>query len=143
MDEQILVPFDDSKLGALALDRAIKYPDSEITVLHVIDTRQSNYGIEGGRTDSIDEARQRVAGKLIKEAEEHAEREDKTVSTVIKEGDAGNIIVEYAIENDIDHIIMGSHNQSKVSRVLVGHIAEIVIHNSPVPVTVVREDRSS
>lgn len=142
MDEQILVPFDDSKLGALALDRALKYPESAVTVIHVIDTRQSNYGIEGGRTGSIDEARQREAEKLIKEAEEHAERQDRTVMTVIEEGDAGDVIVEYATENDIDHVIMGSHDQSRTSRILVGHIAEIVIHNSPIPVTIVRENVS-
>jgi nucleotide-binding universal stress UspA family protein len=39
---------------------------------------------------------------------------------------------------EIDHIVVGNHKQSKIFRILVGHIAEFAIHNSPVPVNIIR-----
>jgi nucleotide-binding universal stress UspA family protein len=141
MDQRILVPFDSSGLGTLALDRAFEeHPDAEVTVLHVIDTRQSTYAIEGGLSESVQQARQRIAERMIAEAERRAQDHGRTVETVIEEGNAGDVIVEYAAENDVDHVIMGSHDRdrSRLSRVFVGHVAEVVIHGSPVPVTIVR-----
>jgi nucleotide-binding universal stress UspA family protein len=139
MDQRILVPFDSSELGRLALERAFdEHPDAAVTVIHVIDSRQSTYAIEGGLTGSVQQAREQVSQRMIAEAERHAEEHDRTVETVVEKGDAGDVIVEYATNNDIDHIIMGSHDRSKMSRVFVGHIAEVVVHNSPVPVTIVR-----
>lgn len=141
MDRRILVPFDDSELGTLALERAFEeHPDAEVVVLHVIDTRQSTYAIEGGLTGSVQQARERIARRMIAEAERNAEEHDRRIETAIEEGDAGEVIVEYAAENEIDHVIMGSHgrDRSGLSRVPVGHIAEVVIHDSPVPVTIVR-----
>jgi nucleotide-binding universal stress UspA family protein len=139
MDQRILVPYDSSELGTLALKRAFEeHPNADVTVLHVIDTRQSTYAIEGGLSEGVYQARTQVAERMIAEAERYAEEHNQTIETVTKEGEAGDIIVEYAEENVIDHIIMGSHDQSKMSRVFVGHIAEVVIHNSPVPVTIVR-----
>lgn len=139
MDQRILVPYDSSELGTLALDRALEeHPDAEITVIHVIDPRQSSYGVEGGLFGSVQQAREHVAERMIAEAEKLADEHNRTVTTATADGEAGDLIVEYAAENDIDHIIMGSHDQSRISRVLVGHVAEVVIHNSPVPVTIVR-----
>jgi nucleotide-binding universal stress UspA family protein len=39
MDQRILVPYDSSELGTLALKRAFEeHPNADVTVLHVIDT---------------------------------------------------------------------------------------------------------
>jgi nucleotide-binding universal stress UspA family protein len=47
-------------------------------------------------------------------------------------------IVDYADENDIDHVVMGSHGRSGVSRIVLGSVAENVVRKSSVPVTVAR-----
>jgi nucleotide-binding universal stress UspA family protein len=139
MDQQILVPFDDSELGSLALDRALEeHPDAEITVLHVIDPNHSTYAIEGGLSGSVQQTRTNIAEEMIAEAQQQADDYDVTLATAIGEGRSGPVIVEYAEQNDIDHIIMGSHEQSGIVGILVGHVAETVIHNSPVPVTIAR-----
>jgi len=39
---------------------------------------------------------------------------------------------------EYDHVVMGSHGRSGVSRILLGSVAETVLRRSPVPVTVVR-----
>jgi nucleotide-binding universal stress UspA family protein len=48
------------------------------------------------------------------------------------------VIGEYFDNNDADHVIMGSHEQSKIFVFLVGHIAEYVIHHTSVSETIVR-----
>jgi nucleotide-binding universal stress UspA family protein len=53
-------------------------------------------------------------------------------------GRPSRAIVEYAEEHDIDHIVMGSHGRSGVTRILLGSVAETVVRRSPVPVTIVR-----
>ena len=47
-------------------------------------------------------------------------------------------ILDYVEANDVDHVIMGSHGRSGISRILLGSVAEIVARRSPAPVTVVR-----
>ena len=47
-------------------------------------------------------------------------------------------ILTYIDDNDVDHVIMGSHGRSGVSRLLLGSVAETVARRSPAPVTVVR-----
>ena len=44
----------------------------------------------------------------------------------------------YAEENDIDHIVVGSHGRGGVSRMLLGSVAETVARRSSVPVTIIR-----
>jgi nucleotide-binding universal stress UspA family protein len=48
------------------------------------------------------------------------------------------VIVTYADENDVDHVVLGSHGRKGLTRVLLGSVAEAVVRRSPVPVTVVR-----
>ena len=57
------------------------------------------------------------------------------------ERDAGTVSVRDRNEDearDIDHVVMGSHGRSGLSRVLLGSVAENVVRRSTVPVTVVR-----
>ena len=47
-------------------------------------------------------------------------------------------IVKFAEENDYDHIIVGSHGRSGITRILLGSVAEEVIRKAHCPVTVFR-----
>jgi nucleotide-binding universal stress UspA family protein len=53
-------------------------------------------------------------------------------------GKPARAIVEYADDHDIDQIVMGSHGRSGVTRILLGSVAESVVRDSTVPVTVAR-----
>lgn len=48
------------------------------------------------------------------------------------------MIVEYADERDVDHVVVGSHGQSGVLLLLLGSVAKQIVRKSTVPVTVVR-----
>jgi len=43
-----------------------------------------------------------------------------------------------AEEGAFDHVVVGSHGRTGVSRIILGSTAENVIRRSPVPVTIAR-----
>lgn len=140
MDQRILVPLDESEPAATALDRALEqHPDTEITVLCVLELDELAYGGGGAAAaENVEEARREEAEELFETAQERADAYDVTLSTATETGQPGEVIVGYAEENDIDNIIMGSHGRSGLSGILVGSVAETVIQNSSVTVTIAR-----
>jgi nucleotide-binding universal stress UspA family protein len=57
-------------------------------------------------------------------------------STVLK-GDVAEEIIEYAGQNDITMIVMGTHGYKGLEKVLFGSVAEKVVKTSPCPVLTV------
>ena len=60
------------------------------------------------------------------------------VETAVCEGYAATVIVEEAAERDIDLIVIGTHGRSGFKHLLLGSIAERVVHKAPCPVLTVR-----
>jgi nucleotide-binding universal stress UspA family protein len=137
--DSVLVPVDGSPQAEEAIDHADSaFPDAEITLIHVIDPTDAGYDPESvvpGYSESWYTSRKEHAEELFEEA---GERTDRTFETATEVGRPARTIVEYADENDIDHIVMGSHGRSGVARILLGSVAETVVRRSPIPVTVVR-----
>lgn len=142
MDDRILVPFDGSPLSRRALDRAVTaHQDATITVLYVIDPVYVVYEAESRGLPEAETWHDRMeaqADELCTEAEALAEKSNCTISTEVVTGKPAREILAFAEANDIDHIIMGSHGRSGVSRLVLGSVAETVMRQSPVPVTIVR-----
>jgi nucleotide-binding universal stress UspA family protein len=55
-------------------------------------------------------------------------------------GDPAEAILAYVEEQDVDHVVMGSHgdDRSQLTRRLLGTVATAVVGEAPVTVTVVR-----
>ncbi|MFC6903923.1 universal stress protein [Halalkalicoccus tibetensis] len=140
MDQRILVPFDGSDASETALERALEEnPDAEITALNVLDSAELAYGgVQGSAAESLTDAQREEAEELLERAEARAADHEGGFRTALEVGSPGEAIVEYANENDIDHIIMGSHGRSGLSRIVVGSVAETVVRNSPLTVTIAR-----
>jgi nucleotide-binding universal stress UspA family protein len=140
MDQHVLVPYDGSEPADTALDRALEEnPEAEITVLHVIDASELTHAGGGvSAAESLDQAQREEAEELFEEAQDRADDYGATLTTAIETGQPGEVIVSYAEANDVDHIVMGSHGRSGLSGLLVGSVAETVIQNSPITVTIAR-----
>jgi len=136
----VLVALDGSPLATDALDHALTiFPDADITVLNVsvpLDAMMSESGVLDD--DDVEEDERERAERIVKEATERADERGATVTTTTEEGRPAETIVAYAEDHDIDHVVMGSHGRSELSRVLLGSVASSVVERSPVPVTVVR-----
>lgn len=139
----VLIPYDGSEQADHALDHAVTYfADSDIVLLSVINPAESVYLSEeeglGAFPENWYETAQEQTQLRLDAAAAHAEEAGVTVQTTIEVGRPSRAITEFADEHDVDHIVMGSHGRSGVSRILLGSVAEAVIRRSPVPVTVVR-----
>lgn len=142
MGGRILVPFDGSPLSERALERAVTmHPESEITVLHVIDPIRVVYAAESEGLPAAETWHERMAAwasELCADAEARAAEHDCDVTTAIETGAPAREILEFVDEHGIEHVVMGSHGRSGVSRLVLGSVAEQVMRQSPVPVTIVR-----
>ena len=136
----VLVPVDDSEPAREALEFALaQFPDASITVLHVLDPAATAYGeVAHLGSDGVLEGKRDAAEALFDEFRELAASGDASIATDAVVGQPAPSIVEYVEEHPVDHVVVGSHGRSGVSRVLFGSVAEAVARDSPVPVTVVR-----
>lgn len=148
MTKHILVPIDGSPLSHRALRHAInEFPDASITVLHVIDIFEPGYGAYPDFETTYEplmgseewyERAEEVSEQLLAEAQELADDYDREVSIESEIGDPKRIIVEYADEEDIDHIVVGAHGRTEEERPVFGSNAEMVARRATVPVTLIR-----
>ncbi len=142
MPEHVLVPHDGSPQADEALEHAlVEHAGDVVTVLHVIDPSDTGYSAGAMFPDFSEqwyEAAKDAAEEIFEAARELAEDHDVELRTAREMGRPARQIIEYAEEHDVDHVVIGSHGRSGVSRILLGSVAETIARRSPVPVTVVR-----
>jgi nucleotide-binding universal stress UspA family protein len=136
MAKRILVPVDGSPQSEAALRFATEeWPDADFVLLSVVDP------VEAGASRSVLPT---AAEEWYRQARENAHETFAALAadaeidpeTVVTVGRPASSIVEAAA--DVDHVVMGSHGRTGVSRVVLGSVAEAVVRRSPVPVTIVR-----
>ena len=62
---------------------------------------------------------------------------DDTIQTIIKEGDFADAILITAKEIHADIIVMGSHSQKWLEKVVMGSVTEKVLNHTTIPVYIV------
>ena len=142
MADTILVPIDGSEQAWAALDYALgEHGDDEIRLLYVINPMEGVYASDAMGGDYwagwYDAAEER-ADRLFEDARERAGDSADDLVIAHETGAPARTIVEYAEAEGVDHIVIGSHGRSGVSRVLLGSVAEAVARRASVPVTIVR-----
>ena len=144
MTLHVLVAYDDSSQAEAALEFVLdSFPDAHVTLLTVVDpvdtgTRR-RITLPPFGDQWLERAREN-ARTALEDAVDRVRDADAAgdVDTAIEVGRPANVIVGYAEEHAVDHVVMGSHGRSGVTRILLGSVAEAVIRRSPVPVTVAR-----
>lgn len=82
---------------------------------------------------------QKEGAKATLKVKEAGEIAGVEVEEIIAEGHPSNEIINYAEENNIDLIVMGTLGKTGIDRFLLGSVAEKVVRNSRIPVMVVRK----
>jgi nucleotide-binding universal stress UspA family protein len=147
-DRRVLVPVDGSPLSRRALEYALSEHNPEaVTVLHVIDPSEPAYSA----LEEVDvreeplhgseewyERAETAAEELLADVRGEVSAGDVDIETAVETGDPPQVIADRAAAGGFDHIVMGSHGRRGLDRLLLGSVAETVVHRSPVTVTVVR-----
>lgn len=62
---------------------------------------------------------------------------DDTINTIVKEGEVADSILEAARQIKADIIVVGSHSQKWLDAIVMGSVAEKVLHNTLVPLYII------
>ena len=142
MARHVLVPLDASPQAWSALEYAFEaHADDRLTLLTAINPMEAGYSAETALPSAAEawyQSATEAAERRFEEAAEAAAEHGISVDTAIEVGRPSRVVVEYADEHGVDHIVMGSHGRKGVSRILLGSVAEAVVRRSPIPVTVIR-----
>jgi nucleotide-binding universal stress UspA family protein len=136
----ILLAYDGSDPAREALSVALEQFDpDQLTALYVFDPGEAGYDAPDpfrSDNDLRSLARERAATTL--EEVEATVEDGIELQTAQETGHPARMIVRYAEEHDVDHVVVGSHGREGLSRLLLGSVAEMVVRRSPVSVTVAR-----
>lgn len=138
---KVLLATDLSRASARATREALDLSarlGASLLAVSVIDPGQLRLpgGHFGSRVDQVRAARESSAQELV--AKGRAMGVD--VEFLIWEGEPGESILEAAVAENVDLIVVGSHGRGAVGRFLIGSVSDQVVRNAPCPVLVVRQD---
>jgi nucleotide-binding universal stress UspA family protein len=118
---------------ALSLARDLR---CSVLVVSVIDPHPLR--LPGGgyrqRVDQVRAIREASAQVIIERGRQLA----IPMRCLIWQGDPGEAIVEAAIAESVDLIVVGSHGRTGMDRLFMGSVSERVVRTSPLPVLVAR-----
>ncbi len=120
-----------------------KLSGATVYALHVIDTSSFlSQNWTAGR-ETMYEVLKKDGQKAISKVKECGETSGVEVREVLLEGYPSSKIIDFAENNDIELIVMGTLGKTGLDRFLMGSVAEKVVRNSKVPVLVVRGEEQS
>lgn len=138
----VVVGYDGTPQSEVALEHVCEHHgDTRVTLLYVINPVAAGYSAEVSLPTTASEwyeTERERADELLSAARETAAGYGVDAETAVEVGRPGTAIVDYVESVEADHVVLGSHGRTGVSRVLLGSVAEAVMRRSPVPVTVVR-----
>jgi nucleotide-binding universal stress UspA family protein len=62
---------------------------------------------------------------------------DEGITTLVGEGDCADAILNAASDLNVDTIVMGTHSRRGLDKILMGSIAEKVLHHATVPLLII------
>jgi len=140
--KQILVAtdFGDAAEAALGYGRELaRLFGAKLVVLHVADNAMgSTIGIEGyvGAYPDLQRSIEESANRQLADAVTEDDRRELGVRTVLRT--PALTIVNYARDEAIDLIVMGTHGRGPMAHLLMGSVAERVVRTAPCPVLTVK-----
>ena len=141
----ILVPTDFSESAEYALDYAVQLADKldgRILLLNAIGVPalgvpELGLAVSSTMMESLVKTHSAALDTLA------ASKRPAKIETLLRSGDARDVIVLAAKELDADLIVMGTHGRRGVSRALLGSVAEGVVRTAPCPVLTIRMPKTA
>lgn len=139
MYDDILLPTDGSEGAEKAIEHALELAEIHDSTIHALYVVERIHTADVG-TEQIIEAMRSEGKRTVAEIAERAESKGIEAATEVKVGSPARDILEYAEENGIDLVVMGTHGRTGLNRYLLGSVTEKVVRLSDVPVLTVRMD---
>ncbi len=141
MYQKILVPLDGSELAECALAEVKKLAEGglvrEVVLLSVVVIPTLNVG-EGIDYSKLRESQFETIQKYLESIPSRIASKGIEVTTKILEGHTAERIIDYVKKNAVDLIVIATHGYSGMKRLMFGSVALQVLHDSHVPVLLIR-----
>jgi len=140
----VATDFSDSSTAALDYGRALsRVFGARLHLLHVVETfvvDSAAFGAAAAVLPSLQVELERSAEETLKTLMTIEDKHELKVVAALRSIDTpAHAIVEYARDEKIDLIIVGTHGRKGLSHVLLGSVAEKVVRLAPCPVLTVRQ----
>jgi nucleotide-binding universal stress UspA family protein len=143
MYRTILVPFDGSAFGELALPVALsiaRRAGAAVRLAHVHVVGQSVYGDTPAivHTDPGMQALATERAYLEELAQRAVQSHAVRVECVLLDGPVADALCDDAKANDVDLMIMSTHGRGALGRMRLGSVAAVLVRQASVPILLVR-----
>jgi nucleotide-binding universal stress UspA family protein len=116
---------------ALELARDLR---ADLLVVSVIDPSTPLPGPAVARMDQRRAARELAAQAIVIKGR----REGVHVTFLVWEGEPGPAIVEAAVSERVDMVVVGTRGRGRVERFVLGSVSDHVVRHAPCPILIVR-----
>jgi len=146
MYAKILVPVDGSHTANQALDEAIRLAKtlgSTIEVIHVVDNSYILYDTGYQPPAGLHEAFVSAGQHILDDAKTRVEAAGlpghaRLIESPVGPGDIPGTILHAARESGAELVVIGSHGQKGFRQLMLGSVAEKIMHQCPLPVWIIR-----
>jgi nucleotide-binding universal stress UspA family protein len=141
MYKRVLIPLDGSPLAEQALPHAIaqaRHSQAELILLRVVEPFAHARGLSLADLEQIRQQTHTWARDYLERIAADVRQQGIPVQPVTIDGRPHTGIAEFAENNQVDLIVMGTRGQSGLSRWLMGSVADRVVRGATVPVLLVR-----
>jgi nucleotide-binding universal stress UspA family protein len=151
MFKRIMLAIDSSKVSRLALKKAIdlaKEQKAKLCIIHIIDYSPLIVNGEGIDFEALRESIQTEGQAILNHAILKAKKsrikvESKLIeqTTITLTTNIAHLVIKTAEKWRASLLVIGTHAFSGVSRFVLGSIADEVIHNTSIPLLLIREKK--
>lgn len=137
----VLIPVDGSESSLNAVKKAIHWGKKSDWSLHIINVQPplvlANPALYVA-ADTIEEYYREAGLEIIAQIKPLLDASGVKYKSTITTGSAAHLIADYAKENDIDQIIMGTRGLGAVSGLFLGSVTTKIITLVDIPVTLIK-----
>ena len=142
---KILIATDGSKTAKKAADFGVQIAglsNAKVYVVYVIDTTPYySIPLDQVWSKEVYEQLENMGYEITSDVEKTAKAAGLEAESLVLKGDPAQSIVNFAEEQNVDMIVVGSHGIGGFERLVIGSVSEKVVRHAKVPVLVVREQK--
>jgi len=139
---KILLPVDGSELSLVALRHAIHLVRqglrAELVLANVQPPANLYEWMRAPDPRALSEIAEAAGQHALQTAESLLREAGLDATEVLVTGDPAHALLELIESEGCDMVVMGSHGGSALRSALQGSVSQAMVHNSPVPVTLVK-----
>jgi len=143
MYKRILIATDGSDKSKKAAEEGIelaKALGAQVIALNVVNEVVIASAVRqlGSDRKEVEAKLKAAGGKAVDDIKAMGGKAGVAVDTIVRIGAPANAVIDVAESEKADLIIMGSHGESGVSKLLIGSVVQKVLYWATIPVLVVR-----